>query len=100
MDIESVKAKLVSLLGDKPRGTAADVTEHTVVCLNGTQLIGFRLCADYPGFDGIFDIDHNCCGDMHEHLVEWFADPRFSSRPDLLDWLDRAALTDGLKPDA
>jgi hypothetical protein len=66
MDLESVKGKLASLLRDKPLGTTADITEHTVVCWNGEQLLGIHLRADHPGFDDMFDIDHEFCGDVHE----------------------------------
>jgi hypothetical protein len=58
MDLESVKGKLASLVPDKPLGTTADITEHTVVCWNGEQLLGIHLCADHPGVDDMFDIDH------------------------------------------
>src|ERR1700687_2901256 len=78
MDLESVKGKLASLLRDKLLGTTADITEHTVVCRGGKQLLGIHLCADHPGFDDIFDIDHEFCGHVHEQLEEWFAHPRFS----------------------
>jgi diadenosine tetraphosphatase ApaH/serine/threonine PP2A family protein phosphatase len=100
MELESVKAKLASLLRDKPLGTTADITEHTVVCWNGEKLVGVHLCADHPGFDDMFEIDHDFCGDMHEHLEEWLADPRFSHRPDLLEWLAQSSLPDRFRPDA
>jgi hypothetical protein len=50
MDLDSVKAKLASLLCDKPRGSTADITEETVVCWNGERLLSIHLCADHPGF--------------------------------------------------
>jgi hypothetical protein len=100
MDLESVKAKLASLLRDKPLGTTADITEHTVVCWSGEQQVGIHLCADHPGYDDMFDIDHDFCGDVHEHLVEWLGDPRFSHRSDLLEWLDHSSLPDSRRPDA
>jgi hypothetical protein len=94
MDLESVKGKLASLLRDKPPGTTADLTEHAVVCWNGEHLLGIHLCADDPGHDDMFDIDHDFCGDMHEHLEEWLVDPLFSQRPDLLEWLGHPSLPD------
>jgi hypothetical protein len=92
MDLDSVKAKLASLLCDKPRGSTADITEETVVCWNGERLLRIHLCADHPGFDDMFDLDHDFCGGVNEHLEEWFADPRFSQRPDLLEWLHHSGL--------
>jgi len=100
MDLDSVKGRMASLLRDKPLGTTADITEHTVVCWNGEQLFGIHLCADHACFDDMFDIDHEFCGNVHEQLEEWFADPRFSERPDLLEWLDHTGLADKLRPDA
>jgi hypothetical protein len=100
MNLESVKGKLASPLRDKPRGMTADITEHTVVCWNGEQLLGIHLCADHPGYDDMFDIDHQFCGDVREHLEEWLADPRFSQRPDLLEWLDHSSLPDRRRQDA
>jgi hypothetical protein len=99
MDLESVKGRLASLLRDKPLGTTADVTEHTV-CWNGEQLLGIHRCADHPGVNDMFDIDHDFCGDVHEHMEEWLADPRFSHRPDLLQSLARSNLLDRFRPDA
>jgi hypothetical protein len=100
MDLESVKGKLASLVPDKPLGTTADITEHTVVCWNGEQLLGIHLCADHPGVDDMFDIDHDFCGDVREQLEAWFAHPRFSQRPALNEWLDHTSLADKLRPDA
>ncbi len=100
MDLESVKAKFASLLRDKPLGTTADITKHTVVCWNGEKLLGIHLCADHPGYDDVFEIDHDFCGDVHEHLEEWLADPRFSHRPDLLGWLAQSSFPDRFRPDA
>lgn len=100
MDLESVKGRLASLLRDTPLGTTADITEHTVDRWNGEQLLGIHLCADHPGVDDMFDIDQDFCGDVHEHLVEWFAHPRFSQLPALNEWLDHTNSADKLRPDA
>jgi hypothetical protein len=100
MDLESVKGKLASLLRDKPRGTTADITNHAVVCWNGEKPVGVHLCVDHPGYDDMFEIDHDFCGDVHEHLEEWLADARFSQCPDLLEWLEHSSLPDHRRPDA
>jgi hypothetical protein len=89
MDLEGIKAGFAALLRDRPRGTTADVTEHTVVYWDGEQVMGVHLCADHPGFDQRFELDHHFCGDAHEHMVSWFAHPRFTVRSDLVAWLDR-----------
>ncbi|MDB5780994.1 hypothetical protein [Caballeronia mineralivorans] len=88
MDLERVKAALAASLSNKPRGTTADIAEHTAIYWDGERPVGVHLCADYPGFDGGFEIDHHFYGDAHEHLGDWLAYPRFSSRPDLVAWLD------------
>jgi hypothetical protein len=88
VDSEHVKAELAVLLRDKPRGTTADITEHTAIYWDGTRPVGIHLCADPPGFDDRFEVDHHFCGDAHEHLSHWLADPHYSLRPDLVAWLD------------
>jgi len=76
------------MLKDRPRGTTADITEHTVIYWDGENAVGVHLIADHPGFDGRFELDHHFLGDAHEHLTHWFKDPMFSSRADLTAWLD------------
>jgi hypothetical protein len=88
MDLEGIKAGFAAFLRDMPRGATADVTERTVVYWDGEQVRGVHLCADHPGFDSRFELDHHFCGDAHEHLVSWLAHPRYTVRPDLVSWLD------------
>ena len=88
MDLGHVRAEFAALLSDKPRGTTADITDHAAVYWDGTRPMGVHLCADHPGFDGRFALDHHFYGDAHEHLTDWFAHPRYSLRPELVAWLD------------
>ncbi|MEA3094707.1 MAG: hypothetical protein QOJ04_6049 [Caballeronia sp.] len=88
MDLERVRAEFAALLSDKPRGTTADITDHAVVYWDGERPMGVHLWADHPGFDDRFELDHHFCGDVHEHLTDWFAHPRYSSHPNLVAWLD------------
>lgn len=90
MDLERVKADFAALLSDRPRGTTADITGHTVIYWDGGRPMGVHLCADHPGFDDRFELDHHFCGDVHDYLSDGFADPRYSSRPELVAWLDDA----------
>lgn len=87
-DLERVKVALAELLSDKLRGTTADITDYAAVYWDGERPVGVHLCADHPGFDDRFELDHHFYGDAHEHLTEWFARPRYSYRPDLVAWLD------------
>jgi hypothetical protein len=90
MDMKSVGDELAALLRDKPRGTTADISAHTSIYWNGTRPVGAHLCVDHPGFDDRFELDQHFYGDAQDHLLTWFADPQYSSRPDLVAWLDDA----------
>lgn len=91
MTLSDVKDQLASMLRDQPRGTTANVTEHTVIYWDGNTAVGVHLVADHPGFNGRFELDDHFLGDAHEHLTDWFEDPKFSPRPDLVAWLDAGA---------
>ena len=91
MDLGRLKDELSAKLKERPRGTTADITEHTVIFWNGREAVGVHLIADRPGFEKIFDLDHHFLGDAHEHLTHWFEAPKFSERPDLVAWLDEGA---------
>ena len=88
MDLAQLKAEFSAILKDRPRGTTADITGQTVVFWDGKEGLGVHLIADYPGFEAPFEIDDHFIGDVHEHLTHWFENPEFSSRPDLVAWLD------------
>jgi hypothetical protein len=88
MDLDRVKSGFAALLRDRPRGTTADLSEQSVIYWDRDRAMGVHLCADPLGFDGRFDLDHDFCGDAHEHLAHWFADPHYSLRPELGAWLD------------
>ena len=86
--LSGVKDGLASMLKDRPHGTTADITEHTVIYWDGHSVAGVHLIADYPELDVRFEIDEHFVGDAHEHLTQWLDNPKFSSRPDLVAWLD------------
>jgi hypothetical protein len=88
MVLERIKAGVAEFLRGIPCGATADVAEHTVVYLEGERVMGVHLCADYPGFDERFELDHQFCVVEQGHLDSWFAHPCFTVRPDLLTWLD------------
>jgi hypothetical protein len=90
MDLETVQANFTELLRGQARGKTADITDCAVVYWNGIQPMGVHLCADHPGFDARFELDAHFCGDLHDSLVEWFANPHYSMRPDLVAWPDKA----------
>lgn len=87
-ELQHVRAAFAGLLCTKPRGTTADITDQMVVYWDGTRSMGVHLCADDPGFDYRFELDHHFYGHAHGQLVDWFAHPRYSSRPELVAWLD------------
>jgi hypothetical protein len=88
MNLVHFKDEFTATLKARPRGTTANITEHTVIFLDGKEAVGVHLIADPPGFEGRFELDDYFLGDAHEHLTHWFEDPKFSSRPDLVAWLD------------
>jgi hypothetical protein len=88
MNVEHVKAEFAALLRERPRGTTADVTEHTLIYWDGDCAVGVHLCVDHPVFEDRFELDDRFVGDAHEHLAEWFSRPHYSTRTDLIAWLD------------
>lgn len=88
MNLERVRVEFAALLSGKPRGSTADITDHAAVYWDGTRPMGVHLCADHPGFDDRFELDHHFYGNAHEHLTDWFEHPRYSLRPELVAWLD------------
>jgi hypothetical protein len=88
MSLEEARTEFAALLRSQPRGTTADITAHTVVCLDGEQVIGVHLSDDPPGFCAAFPLDDHFYGDAHEHLAVWLAHPIYTSRPALAAWLD------------
>ena len=88
MNLVHFKDEFTATLKARPRGTTADITEHTVIFLDGKEAVGVHLIADHPGFEGRFELDDHFLGDAHEHLTHGFENPEFSSRPDLVAWLD------------
>ncbi|WP_438396936.1 hypothetical protein [Caballeronia sp. DA-9] len=88
MDLAHLKDEFTATLKDRPLGTTADITQHTVIFWDSQEVVGAHLIADHPGFEGRFELDDHFLGDAHEHLTHWFENPEFSLRPDLVAWLD------------
>jgi hypothetical protein len=75
------------LLRDQPPCTTADVTDGTVVYLEGNELRGAFLSVDEPdGLDAPFAVDEWFVGQVQENLKDWFKHPRFTHRPLLRSW--------------
>jgi hypothetical protein len=88
MTLNGVKDELASMLKERPHGTTALITEHTVIYCDGHSVAGVHLIADHPEFGVRFEIDEHFVGDAREHLMQWLDNPKFSSLPDLVAWLD------------
>lgn len=53
---------------------------------DGQRLIGAHLSADDPGeLDEPFDVEEVFPA-IEENVADWFANPRFTRRPNLLRW--------------
>lgn len=82
-----IVADLRMLLRDEPPCTTADVTDSAVIYLDGNELKGVFLSADDPGgLDEPFRVDEWFVGQVDENLRDWFTNPRFSYRPNLIEW--------------
>lgn len=49
MNLSAVKDQLTTMLEDQPRGTTADIAEHTAIYWDGKKLVGIHLILDHPG---------------------------------------------------
>jgi hypothetical protein len=90
MDYASIQPELTTLLRNRPLGTTADINKQTVAYWDGYEVRGIHLRHDKSGrldenFD--FDFDERTFNQLHADLVAWMAAPRYTVRPELVDWL-------------
>lgn len=91
MDYASIQPALITLLRNRPLGTTADINKHTVAYWDGYEVRGIHLRNDQSGrLDDDFDFDERTLNQLHGDLVEWMAAPRYTIRPELVDWLKHA----------
>lgn len=83
-------ADIRMLLRDHRPGTTADITDYSVLYLNGTELAGAYLSADEPGqLDEPFPVA-SVLEMIPDNVTDWLKDPIFTFRPSLLDWMKEA----------
>jgi len=82
----SLQPELATLLRRLPLGTTADINERTVAFWDGQEVRGFRLRPD-GRLDADFVFDERLFNQLHSDIVAWMAAPRYSMRPELVDWL-------------
>lgn len=91
MDYASIQPALTTLLRNRPAGTTADINIETVAYWDGHQVRGIHLRHDESGRpEGVFDFDERTFNRLHADLVAWMAAPRYTVRPELVDWLKDA----------
>jgi hypothetical protein len=91
MEYASVQSELATLLRYRPLGTTADLKEYTVAYWDGYEVRGIHLRHDKSGrLDGDFDFDERTFNQLHADLVAWMAAPRYTLRPELVNWLKNA----------
>jgi hypothetical protein len=82
---------LTTLLRNRPLGTTADINKQTVAYWDGYEVRGIHLRHDKNGpLDGDFDFDERTLNHLHADLVAWMAAPRYTIRPEVVDWLKGA----------
>jgi hypothetical protein len=89
MNYEDVDAKLASLLRAKPPGTTADLADFFAASCNGERVVYVFLHGDGIGaLDGVFNLTDYLLDQWEADFTAWFAEPRYSVRPELLKWLE------------
>lgn len=91
MDYASIQPALATLLRNRPLGTTADINKQTVAYWDGYEVRGIHLRHDQSGrLDEDFELDERTLNRLHADLVAWMAAPRYTVRPELVDWLKDA----------
>jgi len=85
MEYASLQPELATLLRRLPLGTTADINERTVAFWDGQEVRGFRLRPD-GRLAADFVFDERSFNQLHSDIVAWMAAPRYSMRPELVDW--------------
>jgi hypothetical protein len=93
MDSIAFQAQLALMLRDRPRGTTADLNDHTVAYWNGHEVVGVRL-DDEAGrrVSEEFVFGEAESRRLHETHIEWMVAPRYSVREEVIDLLDKPGL--------
>jgi hypothetical protein len=93
MKHEYVDAKLASLLSVEPPGTTADLADFFAACWNGERVVYVFLHGDGVGaLDEVFNLTEYLLDKWEADFTTWFAEPRYSFRPELLKWLEGHSL--------
>jgi len=88
---DSVRANIGMLLRDHPAGTTADLLDYTVAYWDGHEIMGMHLSADAPGqLDEDFEFSDEFLAHISEAIDDWIKQPRYTFRPQLLEWLKDA----------
>jgi hypothetical protein len=88
MEYAAVQAELSFLLRDRPRGTVAQINDHTIAYLSGHEVRGLYLAGNNDvQLAREFDFDERACNHLHADLVAWLAAPRYAVRDELEEWL-------------
>jgi hypothetical protein len=91
MEYASFQSELTTLLRDRPPGTTADLNKYTVAYWDGHEVRGIHLHHDNSGpLGGDFDFDERTFNQLHADLVAWMDAPRYTVRPELVNWLKNA----------
>jgi len=85
---DKIRRHIGMLLRDQPEGTTADLLDYTVAYFDGHRVLGLYLSADVPGqFDEDFELTDEFLDQIPEAVEEWLEHPRYTFRPELVEWL-------------
>jgi hypothetical protein len=88
LTIDQFRSQLSMLLRDLPRGTTAEVAEWAIAWWDGRQLAFAFLRDDGSGaIEEEFDLDDYVWPQWQQEFAKWVAEPRFSVRAELIEWL-------------
>ncbi|MFM0572599.1 hypothetical protein PQQ88_30275 [Paraburkholderia caledonica] len=80
--------QLAMMLRDLPQGTVADLSDCMVAYWNGYSVVFAFLCERGTGaVDEEFDMDDYVWEDWRPAFESWLAEPIFTSRPEVKQWL-------------
>jgi hypothetical protein len=91
MTPDAINEQFGMLLRDQPPGTTADITDYYVAFWDGQAVVGVILLADeYELFGDEFYFDDYFCQYHGAEISAWFAQPRYTRRAEVLDWITDA----------
>jgi hypothetical protein len=83
--------QLAMMLRDLPRGTTADLNDCMAAYWSGHSVVFAFLCERGTGvIEEEFDIDDYVWEDWRPTFESWLAQPVFSTRPEVEQWLNDA----------